>query len=204
MPQMAFSRYSTYLSSWPIAAGQWEEYFDEQAMFIDLLPSEISQQLAVRLYPKGDYGLMQKSRWQERFPDIALDLGDKPMKVQLGASCLLLASYNATTYLEGFVQNIPTMIFWNPDFWELDESAKPYFAILERAGIFHRSAESAAKHLIDIWPDINQWWERSETQAARREFCGSFAVVPHDLVAAMHREILDVLPCDGNIKSAKC
>ena len=204
MPQMACSRYSTYLSSWPIAAGQWEEYFNEQAMFIDHLPSEISQKLAIRLYPKGDYGLMQRSRWQKRFPHITLDLGNKPMNMQLGASSLLLATYNATTFLEGFIQNIPTMIFWNPDFWELDESAQPFFAILERSGVFHRSAESAAKHLIDIWPDINQWWEHPETQDARRVFCERFAVVPHDLVGAMHREITDVLPCDGNVYSANC
>ena len=111
MPQMACSRYSTCLSSWPIAAGQWEEYFNEQAMFIDHLPSEISQKLAIRLYPKGDYGLMQRSRWQKRFPHITLDLGNKPMNMQLGASSLLLATYNATTFLEGFIQNIPTMIF---------------------------------------------------------------------------------------------
>ena len=90
-----------------------EEYFNEQAMFIDHLPSEISQKLAIRLYPKGDYGLMQRSRWQKRFPHITLDLGNKPMNMQLGASSLLLATYNATTFLEGFIQNIPTMIFWN-------------------------------------------------------------------------------------------
>ena len=49
------------------------------------------------------------------------------MNMQLGASSLLLATYNATTFLEGFIQNIPTMIFWNPDFWELDESALTIF-----------------------------------------------------------------------------
>ena len=34
--------------------------------------------------------------------------------------------------------------------------------------------------------------------------CERFAVVPHDLVGAMHREITDVLPCDGNVYSANC
>ena len=193
MPQMAMSRYATYMSSWPVAAGQWNDYFDEQAAFLEQLPQQIRDQLVVRIYPKGDYGLMQHSRWQERYPDIMLDVGDKPMQQQLASSKLLVANYNATTFLEGFIQNIPTMMFWSPYFWELDEAAEPYFDILERAGIFHRSAESAAMHLIDIWPNIDKWWNHPDTQAARRLFCDRFAVISHDGVAAIHAEICEEL-----------
>jgi putative transferase (TIGR04331 family) len=71
--------------------------------------------------------------------------------------------------------NIPTLIFWNSNHWEIRNDAKPYFQQLEAAGILHRTPESAARLLAQVWDDVKSWWEGSFVQDARREFCKRYS-----------------------------
>jgi putative transferase (TIGR04331 family) len=77
--------------------------------------------------------------------------------------------------LESLGRNIPTIIFWNPEHWELRPSAVPYFDRLKQVGIFHETPESAAKKASEIWDDVEGWWNQPEIQQARRFFCDHFA-----------------------------
>ena len=72
-------------------------------------------------------------------------------------SRLFISTYNATTYLESMAWNVPTIIFWDENCWELKEEAKPYFELLKSVGIFHNSPESAAKHMTNIWDNVDDW-----------------------------------------------
>jgi putative transferase (TIGR04331 family) len=58
--------------------------------------------------------------------------------------------------------NVPTIIYWDPKFWELRDDATPYFDDLRRVGVFHDSAESAALHFERIWDDVDSWWSSTE------------------------------------------
>jgi putative transferase (TIGR04331 family) len=86
-------------------------------------------------------------------------------------SRLYISTYNATTYLESLAWNIPTIIFWNPSHWELNEDAEFYIGLLKSVGIFHDTPESAAEQMIKVWDDISTWWGSEEVQNARQEFC---------------------------------
>jgi putative transferase (TIGR04331 family) len=88
---------------------------------------------------------------------------------------IFIATYNATTYLESLVLNIPTIIFWDPRYWELRESAKPLFEKLKAVRIFHESPESAAYQMTEVWNDVSGWWDNQEVQLAREEFCEHYA-----------------------------
>jgi putative transferase (TIGR04331 family) len=46
--------------------------------------------------------------------------------------------------------NVPTIIYWNTNHWELRESALPCFDDLRRVGIFHDTSESAARQVAAI------------------------------------------------------
>jgi putative transferase (TIGR04331 family) len=66
--------------------------------------------------------------------------------------------------------NIPTIIFLNHDHWELREEAIPHYEMLENAGIFHHSPESADLHVTNIWVDVEGWWNSANVRQAVNNF----------------------------------
>ena len=94
--------------------------------FVEKLHPDIYTNLTVRLY-QHDYGWEQQERWGQRFPNITLDLGIQMIHKLIARSRLYVSTYNAATYLEAFTMDIPTVIFWNCNHWEIRNSSKPYF-----------------------------------------------------------------------------
>lgn len=175
--EMTMPRYSYHLYSAPVATNQMEQYLADQYAFVAALPENLRQEVLVRLYA-SDYGFSQAARWQEKFPGLALDAGIRPMKKLLKQTKLYISTYNATTYLESMALNFPTLMFWNPQHWELREGVQPYFDLLKEVGIFHETPAGAAAQMIKIWDDVDKWWYHPETQNARKVFCSRFAHIP--------------------------
>ena len=174
MAEYALPRYSYQLYSVPISS-QWLDYFNDQLKFIDCLPKNIRNKINVRL--KGDFGWDQLYRWDEFDSSISVDIGEVPIK-EVACKCrLFIATYNATTYLESMTWNIPTVIFWNPNHWELNQSTQLSFDLLESVGIFHRTPETAAEHICKIWDNVDSWWLDSKLQKVRSDFCDEFSLV---------------------------
>ena len=71
---------------------------------------------------------------------------------------------------ETFRLNIPTVIFWDPNYWENRDSVKNLFNELKRVKIFHDSPESASKHINEIWDNVEGWWGSSEVTYVINEF----------------------------------
>ena len=167
-PRYSYTMYS------PMAAGQTVDYFNEQFTFVSNLPTYIRKELTVRLYPH-DYGWDQVARWKDSFPGIGLNEGKSNINDLIRQSRLYIATYNATTFLESFTMNVPTVIFWNPNHWELRDSAIPYFEDLKSVGIFHETPESAARHVAAIWDDVDAWWTSPAVQKVlecfKKQYC---------------------------------
>lgn len=168
VPRQSYWMYSI------VVAGQWLDYFRDQCRFVSALPPKIQQELTVRLHPE-DYEWSQAQRWKAEFKDINVDSGGGRLETLMRSSRIMIATYNATTFLESFVMNVPTIIYWNERHWELRDSAVESFNALEVAGVFHRSPELAARHLVSIWDDINGWWEsrsvRDAVNAFKSKYC---------------------------------
>ena len=113
-------------------------------------------------------------------PEVKVDLGHQDIRKLIKQSRIYIATYNATTYLESMAWNIPTIIFWNESHWELKEEVKPYFELLKSVGIFHNSPEGAAKHMTNIWDNVDNWWLSESVQNARVIFCNQFSKIPKD------------------------
>jgi putative transferase (TIGR04331 family) len=191
--EMAVPRYSYHMFSGTVAS-QWLGYFDDQSRFVDAMPQNLREKLLVRLYSQ-DRGWCVKQRWQDRFPQIRLDEGVKPIASLIKKSRLYISTYNATTFLESLAMNIPTIMFWNQKHWELRTSAQPYFDRLQEVGIFHETPESAAAKVVEVWDDIYNWWHQSKIQEARLYFCNRFSRmsanplrVLHDTLTAVNTE----------------
>ncbi len=188
-------RYSYFLYS-IIVSRQWLDYFDGQCAFVENLPSPIRDALTVRLYP-SDYGWDQLLRWRDRFPDLCLDEGHSNINDLIGQSRLYISTYNATTFLESFTMNVPTVIYWNPNHWELRDSALPYFEELKRAGVFHETPESAARHVAAIWDDVDAWWTSPAVREVVERFKERYCRLPDDLLDRVEHTLREVMAASG-------
>jgi putative transferase (TIGR04331 family) len=175
MPKFAFEIRAMMLSS------QVLDYFDDQFRFLTALPEKLKRSILVRL-AAADYGWNQKDRWLESFPDTILDEGLRPIWKVASGCRLFISTYNATTYIESLSHNFPTVMFWDPERWELNPEAEPYFERLKAVGIYHGTPESAAAHVADIWSDVPEWWCSRPVQEARLAFCDAYTSTPSSLV----------------------
>ncbi len=184
MVEMTVPRYSNHVYSIPISS-QWLYYFADQCKFYETLPERLRSQINLRLY-STDYGWDQKLLWNDKFPNIQIDNGSQDIRKLISKSRLYISTYNATTYLESLNWNIPTIIFWDENFWEINDDVKSYFDLLKSVGIFHDTPEGAANKMIEVWDDIDSWWFNENLQMVREKFCNRFSKTPNSLMINLH------------------
>ena len=187
MVEMCIPRYSYHLYAIPVSR-QWLDYLEDQRIFLKTLPLELRKQVLLRLY-SNDYGWDQIARWKDEMPEVQIDSGHHKIHKLIKKNRLYISTYNATTYLESLSWNIPTIIFWNPNHWELKEELNPYFELLKSVGIFHENPESAAEQMIKVWSDVASWWDSKEVQNARNIFCEKYSRVPKDTVSELQMKV---------------
>jgi len=187
VPRYSYWMYST------VVAGQYLDYLDDQYAFLEALPEKVRRQVIVRLYPTTWSAPFwnQGQRMRERLNGIHFDDGRAPIDDLIRESRLYISTYNATTFLESFSMNVPTVIFWNPEHWELRDSAAPYFDELRRVGIFHDTPSSAAKHVAAIWDDVSDWWKRPKVQEAVKRFMAQYSSLPDNLLDRIEHAFRD-------------
>jgi putative transferase (TIGR04331 family) len=186
LPRQSYFLYSSMVS------GQWLRYLNDQFAFIENLPQHIQEALTVRLSPH-DLGWGQIARWNDRFPNITLDSAESKIDDLIRKSKIYISSYNATTFLESFTMNIPTVIYWDPAYWELRDTAIPYFDELKRVGIFHETPISAAQHVTNIWDDVDAWWNSIEVRETLNRFKEVYCHLPVDLLDRLESTLKEVV-----------
>ncbi len=195
MPRQSYHMYSSMVSR------QWLDYFNDQCAFVQSLPARIRSALTVRLYSQ-DHGWGQVARWRDRFPNMRLDEGQSNITDLIRQSRLYISTYNATTFLESFTMNVPTIIYWNLNHWELRDSAIPYFDDLKRVGIFHETPESAARHVSAIWDDVDAWWTSPAVREVLERFKARYCHLPDDLLDRVEATLREVM-ADGKSRRPK-
>jgi putative transferase (TIGR04331 family) len=81
------------------------------------------------------------------------------------------------------------VIHWNERHWELRDSARGHFQLLQAVGIFHATPESAAKHIAAVWHDVDAWWNSAPVQQARATFQANYCARPADLDSRIEAEL---------------
>jgi putative transferase (TIGR04331 family) len=87
--------------------------------------------------------------------------------------------------------DIPTVMYWNPNHWELRDSAIPYFDDLKRVGILHETPISAAQHVNTIWEDVDAWWYSRDVQIALEIFKERYSSISREGVVDRVKYALD-------------
>ena len=111
---------------------------------------------------------------------------------QLNECRLSIHTYNGTPVLQTLSANYPTILFMNPDHWELSESAKPYFEQLRKVGILHDTPESAASKVNEIYENPLAWWMSAEVQEAKNIFCQEYAKTSENWLTEWKNELLNL------------
>ncbi len=167
-------RYSHWIGSMPMGP-LFLDYWDEQERFARAASPALRALLRLRHYPKADFGWDETSRQADSMPEISRSNGERSLDEELHSARLFIGTYNATTPLEALAANLPTILFWRPEHWEIKPEAQPYYDDLRRAGILHDTAESAAGKANEVCEAPRSWWFTPEVQAARNRFCATFA-----------------------------
>lgn len=163
MPQYAFDLRSMALG--PQTIRNYEHAF----ALVDLLSESQKTKLRVRCHP-SDEGWDSKARWLARHPNIKFADTRKSIHDSMRSFSLIIATYRATVYVDSLTADIPTIMYWDPDFWEVIDAAKSVFTKLSDVGIFHTSPESVSQHLAEHSGKISEWWNSADVQEARLEF----------------------------------
>ena len=166
-------RYSYWMYSAPVAS-QFLNYLEDQVNFAKKLSHDARRLLLLRYNPT-DFGWGEADLLRELNLGIQDYYGKQTMEGQLNQSRLFVGTYNGTTYLETLVADFPTILFWNPDHWELNSSAQTFFDELRAAEILHNTPESAAQKVNAIYTDPAAWWKTPKVQNAKNLFCEQYA-----------------------------
>lgn len=172
-------RYLFRFDSTPVGS-QFESYWEWELRFLAAISDRLRSTILFRPY-HTDYGHATRKRTSERFADIRWDDG-RPISHRLKQSRLVVIDHSATTFLETLVANIPTVLFWDPQRWEVRDEALPYFESLRRVGILWDSPEAAAAKVEAVYDEPWTWWESNAVQEARRTFVDRYALGRTDCV----------------------
>lgn len=157
------------------------DYLDHLGLLVRSLPTSIQQSLEIRRHlGQLMVGHPVEDWWLNQLPTI--DLGDPfiPFSHVVRNAKIVIVAHNGTTIPENFSQAIPTLITWTSNWVEIRDEAKPIFAKLAEVGIFHEDPASLAKHISEIWDNVDAWWESKDVVEARELFCSQYArSVPH-------------------------
>ena len=157
---------------------QFGDYFEWELRFLAAASDRLRRTILFRPHPV-DYGWAVSERISDRFSDIRWDNG-QPIYQRLKRSRMVVIDHLSTTLLETLVANIPTVLFWNPQRWEVRDEAEPYFESLRKVGILWNSPEEAAAKVADVYDEPWAWWGNEEVQEVRRRFADRYALGRRD------------------------
>ena len=163
---------------WTTAEG-FENYFKKQFEFFSLLDREIASDIVYRPCPIKYYKWDNIASMKKRFPYLNIDVNGESIDVMLSSELIILDHFS-TSILEAFALNIPTVCYWDPEFYSCRDSSIDIFNKLRRCEILHSEPISAAGKIKDIWDDTDGWWFDNSIQEVVEEFVANFVICDHD------------------------
>jgi len=168
------------------------DYVSDVIGIHDLLNCDSRKYLKYRLYHtsygRSTWGIEQK--FFEAGLESSIDEGNISFYDRVSECRLAIIVYGQnTTVYETLTANFPTMLFWNPDHWELREDAKPYFDLLKQCGIYHTNIQSLTKQVSKVHDDVDSWWWSEDTQKAIKIFCNEYAYTKKNYIELWAQEL---------------
>jgi len=178
-------RYLKGIDATPSYEQYINEYLNDQTQFLNALRSDIKNEVITKL--SYDFENSLQDRIDDKCPGLNYATMKDDYNKLMSKSKLIVTTYNCTTPVEALNMNVPTIIYWRPNHWELSPSAIPFFDKLRDCGIFHDSPESAADMVDKIWDDIDGWWLSEDVKLACNDFREWFCRDSEDPIGELTR-----------------
>ena len=162
-----------YFRSNPISL-QARFYLDRIKKFISNLDVNLKKKLIVRCYPHNHgvydfYNLLKKT-----FKDIEIEDGScNILRLYKKAKCCVFAQ-NSTAYLESVNLNIPTIIFWDDNFYEIRSSFKLFMTKHSKNKFYHKTSAGAANFLNANYEILEKWWSNLNQKKYFKSFVSNY------------------------------
>ncbi len=152
---------------------QMSQNIDDQIIFLKSLNAKVVLNTRVRQYPNS-YGFPVEKKYElsgfGNFVDTKSDYDSL-----VSRASLVILSYMGTTWLDALMNNTPTVVFARSAHWDVRPEVSIYLDQLREVGILHDSPSSAARHVNNIYHDIDMWWNQDSLQDCVRRFCQKFS-----------------------------
>lgn len=154
------------------------EHLEFAKIFMANLDYDNLKKLAYRRHPKV-YSLTRLVYDSEDYlKEYLSDVQILPASGERGETCkeqmcksrLVVVDSLSTAYLEAMSMNIPTIFFWNPKKYYLDDGYPDFFQPLINAGICQTNPVEAARFVDKIIDNPDKWWFSESVQAGRKSF----------------------------------
>lgn len=169
---------------------EFHSYLEAVSVFLDNLSPEIYSHLTIRLHPaQTRLDWSDKKYWNQRFPDLKIDLGSKKILSVYPKHRLVIHGYESTGLLETLSGNYPTLGFLPNGLNELRPEVRENFSKLVDVGILHTTPTSLAEKLNQVAFHTEDWWLSEDVQSARLEFVNIYARTSKSPIKFLLREI---------------
>ena len=150
------------------------DYLENSYKFLHNLDYRLKKNTLIRLRDI-DLGWAEHPRFSKEFPNFKFDFGISNIFELMKSSRIVVSTSLSTSYLESLAMNIPSLVISNYHLEPMRDQAKKYLQLLIDAKILHFSSISAAKHINNVWGNIDQWWASKLVQDNINEFCNKYA-----------------------------
>ncbi len=168
---------------------QIAKYFEDNISLCKKLDKDIVDNKLTLRFHSRKFGWNEEVLFKNQFPLIKIDNGYSKITDLLKKSKIVLHTYIGTGYLETLASNFPTVVFANINECLINNETKEYLEILKKVNIFHDNYSSAAKFINDNWQNIDNWWNKEETQKARTIYCDKFVKSNKNIVDKLYKII---------------
>lgn len=159
------------------ATEERDVYLGDQVKALSGTRNDIQKHTIIRLHhDHARDDLPHNAFWKLHLPNVAIDDGTSPIDRLRQDARLVICTSLGTTQLETLGQNIPTIIFLNPQISPLRSDVRELYEVLRSVGIYHETARSTSEQIDRVWGNVDLWWNDQRTKDARDLYCNSHAL----------------------------
>ena len=160
--------------------------------FINSLKNELLHLLKVRPYPTN-YGLNAKASYEKLLlKEQILGGEDESFDHAISDSRIVVSNYNGTVYIQSMALNVPTVIFWDKELWEINSRYANIFQELHSARVLFYSAKECADFVNSNYESIEDWWSTDEVRNSIRNFLKIFGNIDDNSLFAFAKQIVSI------------
>jgi putative transferase (TIGR04331 family) len=141
--------------------------FENNMHFLRSLDQKLICNLKIR--PKSLGSWETKLRYKDGF-GVNIISKESTILKDMQNSKVIICSYPQTAFAEAMYSGIPTILLLTKNYWEFQLIYDDLLEELQRVKIIHFNPLDAAKHLAEIYPNPEIWWESSDVLSARKKF----------------------------------